>query len=153
MKNLLIYSVLAFTSLAAVSPEAFARTENPRCDRGDRDDWRDRYRDRDRDRDRDRYRDRDDDRYRGGDRYRYRDNDRRVYRDYRGINRRDRSRTIYVIERNRPVRRVVYLAPDGRYYRIRGGRRVFVQERYYTTYPSRYFYRDGRPRVNIRIGL
>src|SRR5215203_5982605 len=56
---------------------------------------------------------------------------------YGGSSYRDRSRTIYVIERNRPVQRVVYLAPDGRYYRTVSGRRVYVSGRYYTSYPSR----------------
>jgi hypothetical protein len=28
-----------------------------------------------------------------------------------------------------------------------------VRERYYDSYPSRYYYRDGRPRVNIHFSL
>jgi hypothetical protein len=60
-----------------------------------------------------------------------------------------RTRTIYVIEHHRPVRRVVYVNPGGGYYRYIGGRRVVVRERYYTSYPSRYYYADGRPRVGI----
>lgn len=65
----------------------------------------------------------------------------------------DRTRNIYVIEHNRPVQRVVYVGDNGRYYRWIDGERVYVRERYYDSYPSRYYYRDGRPRVNIHFSL
>jgi len=61
------------------------------------------------------------------------------------------TRTIYVVEQNRPVERVVYVSPDGRYYRWLDGRRVYVTGRYYTSYPTRYYYADGRPRVGVSI--
>jgi hypothetical protein len=51
---------------------------------------------------------------------------------------RDRTRTIYIIERDRPVARTVYVSPEGRYYRSVSGRRVYVTGRYYTSYPSSY---------------
>jgi len=63
------------------------------------------------------------------------------------------SRTIYVIERNRPIKRVVYIDDSGRYYRYYGGRRQYVRGRYYESYPSRYYYSDGRPRIHISVGL
>ena len=65
----------------------------------------------------------------------------------------DRTRTIYVIERERPVQRVVYVSPGGGYYRIVEGRRDYVRGRYYTSYPSRYYYPDGRRRVNVSFSL
>jgi hypothetical protein len=61
-----------------------------------------------------------------------------------------RSRTVYVIENRRPVRRVVYV-DNGRYYRIVSGRRVYVTGRCFTSYPSHYYYSDGRPRVGVSI--
>jgi hypothetical protein len=64
-----------------------------------------------------------------------------------------RTRNIYVIEHNRPVERVVYIDDGGRYYRWIDGERVYVRERYYDSYPTRYYYRDGRPRVNIHFSL
>jgi hypothetical protein len=63
------------------------------------------------------------------------------------------SRTIYVIENRRPVRRVVYIDDRGRYYRHVGGRRVYVTQRYFTSYPSRYYYADGRPRIGVSINF
>lgn len=75
-------------------------------------------------------------------------------RDYRSSDHgysHDRSRTIFVIERDRPVERVVYMDPDGRYYRFVDGRRVYVQERYYESYPSKYYYPDGRRRSGVTI--
>ena len=66
---------------------------------------------------------------------------------------RDRTRTVYVIERNRPVQRVVYVSPDGSYYRIIDGRRSYLSGRYYNSYPSRYYYPDGRRRVNVSFSL
>lgn len=62
----------------------------------------------------------------------------------------DRQRTIYVIERNRPVARTVYYGPSG-YYRVIDGRRSYIRERYYETYPSDYYYRDGRRRAGVSI--
>ena len=66
---------------------------------------------------------------------------------------RDRTRTVYVIERDRPVRRVVYVSPGGGYYRVIDGRRSYLSGRYYTSYPSRYYYPDGPRRVNVSISL
>ena len=66
---------------------------------------------------------------------------------------RERSRTIYVIENNRPVSRVVYVDDSGGYYRHVNGRRAYVRGRYYTSYPSRYYYSDGRPRVGISVNF
>ena len=63
----------------------------------------------------------------------------------------DRTRTIYVVENRRPVRRVVYVDDSGGYYRYLDGRRSYVRGRYFTSYPSRYFYDDGRPRVGVSI--
>jgi hypothetical protein len=62
-----------------------------------------------------------------------------------------RSRTIYVIENNRPVSRVAYVDDRGGYYRYIDGRRVYVRGRYFTSYPSRYYYPNGRPRVGVSI--
>jgi hypothetical protein len=64
---------------------------------------------------------------------------------------RDRERTIYVIERDRPVQRTVYVDGDGRYYRWSDGRRVYVRERYFDSYPSKYYHQDGRRRVTISL--
>ena len=63
------------------------------------------------------------------------------------------SRSIYVIENRRPVRRVVYVDDSGRYYRYSSGRRIYVTGRYFTSYPSQYYYSDGRPRVGVSIGF
>ncbi len=63
----------------------------------------------------------------------------------------DRPRTIFVIERDRPVERTVYVDRDGRYYRWEDGRRIYVVERHYDSYPSKYYYPDGRRRVTITL--
>jgi hypothetical protein len=65
----------------------------------------------------------------------------------------DRTRTIYVIENRRPVQRVVYIDDSGRYYRYYGERRSYIRGRYFTSYPSRYYYSDGRPRVGVSINF
>jgi hypothetical protein len=78
------------------------------------------------------------------------DRDRVVYVD-RGGPPRDRSRTIYVIERERPVQRVVFVDANGRYYRWVDGQRVYVREHYFESYPSKYYYPDGRRRVTITL--
>lgn len=78
----------------------------------------------------------------------YSDRGDRGYRDQRSRSR-DRTRTIYVIENRRPVERVVYVDGDGGYYRVVDGRRSYVRSRYYTSYPSRYYYADGRRRVGF----
>jgi hypothetical protein len=96
----------------------------------------------DKDKDKHKDKDRDDDRGRGRDRTVY------VERDGRS---RDRERTIYVIERDRPVQRTVYVDSDGRYYRWSDGRRIYVRERYYDSYPSKYYHQDGRRRVTITL--
>lgn len=62
-----------------------------------------------------------------------------------------RTRELYFIERDRPVRRVVYVHPSGYYYHMVSGRPVRIRERYYTSYPSRYYYPDGRRRIGIRF--
>lgn len=93
----------------------------------------------DKDKHKDKDWDRDDDHDRG----------RTVYVDRDGP--RDRTRTIYVIERERPVQRVVYVDGDGRYYRWIDGRRAYVRERYFDSYPSKYYYPDGRRRVTITL--
>src|SRR5262245_38600602 len=64
-----------------------------------------------------------------------------------------RTRTIYVIENRRPVRRVVYIDDRGSYYRYSGGHRYYVRGRYFTSYPSRYYYADGRPRIGVSINF
>lgn len=63
---------------------------------------------------------------------------------------RPHTRRLYVIENHRPVRRVVFVDEGGRYYQVVDRRRVYV-ERYYETYPTQYFYRDGRVRPGISI--
>ena len=68
-------------------------------------------------------------------------------RDYQ----RDHSRTIYVIERERPVERVVFVDDGGRYYQVNDGRRSYVSGRYFESYPSRYYTPEGRVRVGIRL--
>lgn len=102
----------------------------------------------DKDKDKDKDRDHDRDRDRSG----YYDKDRDRDRDHdREGSRRDRTRTLYFIERDRPVQREVYVDGDGRYYRYSAGRRVYVRERYYESYPSKYYYPDGRRRVTITL--
>jgi hypothetical protein len=51
------------------------------------------------------------------------------------------------------VKRVVYVDARGNYYRKVFGRTVYVRERIYTSYPSRYYYSDGRPRVGISLSF
>ena len=60
---------------------------------------------------------------------------------------------MWVIERSRPVKRVVYIDSRGRHYRRVSGRTVYVRERIFDSYPSRYYYADGRPRAGIRISF
>jgi len=80
-----------------------------------------------------------------------------VYRDVRDPHRESRGsgsgargpRTIYVIEADRPVPLVVDRDSSGRYYRWEGGRRVYIVERHYDTYPSKYYFPDGSRRVTI----
>jgi len=76
--------------------------------------------------------------------------DREAHRDNGGPGA-GRPRTIYVIERDRPVERVVYVDADGRYYRWEDGRRIYVVERHYDSYPSKYYFPDGRRRVTITL--
>ena len=123
MKKLLLYSALALSTLIGAS-NADVGSRN-HYDRYDRDDRRERYEDRNRDRD-------DYDRY-DGERY----------------SSRSSCRTVYVIENHRPVRRVVYVNPGGGCYHIVRGRRVVIRDRYYTSYPSRYFHSDGRRRIGV----
>jgi Ni/Co efflux regulator RcnB len=112
----------AFAVLAASTATVQAKDKRKHDDR----DWSE-YRDRDRDRDRDH------------------DRGRHWGRD------RDRTRTIYVIERDRPVRRVVYIDPNGRYYYRSGTRRTYVRSRYFESYPSRYYTSSGQRRINISL--
>ncbi len=133
MKTLIVLATIAF-SLATGLGTAEAKDKDKRHKDRDRD--REDYRDYDR-RDYGRY-----DRDRSSRSYSY---SRSYGSGYRGS-----SRTIYVIERNRPVRRVVY--SDGRgYYRILDGRRSYIRSKYYTSYPTRYYYSDGRPRLGVTV--
>jgi hypothetical protein len=63
-----------------------------------------------------------------------------------------RTKRVYVIENHRPVRREVFIDERGRYYREDAGQRVFI-EQHYDSYPSRYFFRDGRVRPGISINF
>ena len=63
------------------------------------------------------------------------------------------TRSIYVIHNDRPVRRVVYVHPSGYYYSMVRGRPVRIRDRHYTSYPSRYYYPDGRRRVGISFSF
>ena len=81
---------------------------------------------------------------------------RREYREeYREREYRDegfercRPARVYVIERDCPVRRVVYFDPYGRCFYPVGPRRVYV-ENYYREYPR--FYRP-RPRVGVTFSF
>ena len=65
----------------------------------------------------------------------------------------DRTRVVWVIENGRPVKRVVYVNSRGKYYRRVGGRQVFVTQRYFSSYPSKYYYQDGRRRPGITINF
>jgi hypothetical protein len=134
MKTAIFYTSIVLLGLLTTAT-GFAKDKKKDDDKNrnrvvivDRDrDGRDRHHDRDRDRDRDR-----DGRYRD-DRHR------------------DRTRTIYVIERDRPVQRIVYIGSDGRYYTMVGGRRSYVRSKYYESYPSKYYHSDGRRRVTITL--
>lgn len=132
MKNTILYTLLAIVTSGTLTT-AEARSKR------DRDDDRRDYDRRDR---RERYHDR-------GDRYDRHDR----YDRYRSSYRSHRTRTIYVIENRRPVRRVVYVHPSGYYYRVVGGRHLRIRDRYYTSYPSKYYFSNGRPRVGISINL
>jgi hypothetical protein len=81
-----------------------------------------------------------------------RDYDRRDYdrRDYSNSHR-DRTRTIYIIRNDRPVQQVVYVDDGGRYYRRDGGRRTYIGNHYFESYPSRYYTSSGQRRINIRL--
>ena len=68
---------------------------------------------------------------------RYEREDRRVEREY-VPEYRPQPRTVYIIIKERPVRRLVYAAPAGGYYCIEGGRRVIVRQPCYTSLPPRY---------------
>ena len=153
MKKLFLYSSIALL-VAATATTGLAKDKN------------DKKKDKDKDKDRVVYVERDGQRYtldRDGKRHRidggdYRDDrdsrdyrsDDRDYRDYRGDSR-DRTRSIYIIQGNRPVQQTVYIGSDGRYYRSIEGRRSYVSERYYESYPSKYYYPDGRRRVTITL--
>ena len=137
MKTATFYTSIVLLGLFATAT-GFAKDKKKDDDKNRRVVVVDRDRDgRDRDRDYDRDRDRDYDRDRDG--------------RYRQSYQRDRTRTIYVIERDRPVQRVVYIGSDGRYYTMNGGRRSYVSSRYYESYPSKYYHADGRRRVTIRL--
>ena len=73
--------------------------------------------------------------------------------EHRGHHHSHKTRTIYVIEKDRPVRRVVYVHPSGYYYHIVRGRPVRIRDRYYTSYPSRYYYPDGRRRIGVSLSF
>jgi len=127
MKKLLIIATIiaAFTGAGVATAEARSYRH---YDDDDRDYYRDSY---------------------YAERYHNRDY-RRSYHNPGNLNH-GRTSSIWVIEHNRPVRRVVYLDSGGAYYRIVSGRRVYIREHYYTSYPSRYYYSDGRPRVGVSI--
>ena len=66
---------------------------------------------------------------------------------------RQRRRTVYIIQRGRPVRREVFFDGRGRYYEIIDNRPVFIRERVFESYPERYYYRDGRPRAGVTLSF
>ena len=66
---------------------------------------------------------------------------------------RHRRKTVYLIERGRPVRREVFFDGRGRYYQIIDDRPVFIRERVFESYPERYYHRDGRPRAGITLNF
>lgn len=70
----------------------------------------------------------------------------------RGYNR-QRRRSVYIIQRGRPVRREVFFDGRGRYYEIIDNRPVFIRERVFESYPERYYHRDGRPRGGITLNF
>ena len=79
-------------------------------------------------------------RYRGGD-------DHRDYSDRHH----HRTRSIYLIQNDRPVRQVVYVDDDGRYYRRTSDRRIYITSHYFESYPSRYYTSSGQRRINITL--
>jgi hypothetical protein len=146
MNKLSIATAIVLFSVAAGSAEAKEKYKRKDYD-GDRRDYSERHR-------RD-YGDRDRRDYSERDRRDYSDRDGRSYGDrnytrYRESSR-ERSRTIYVIERDRPVQRVVYVDSDGRYFQRVSGRRVYVRQRYFDSYPSRYYTSSGKRRINITL--
>ena len=136
MNKLFLYSTIACLT-AASATTGLAKDKD------------DKKKDKNKDKDHVVYVERDGRRY-NNDRERFEERDRDNRVEYRG-NGRDRTRTIYVIERNRPVEQVVFVDSDGRYYRSVDGRRVDIRERYFESYPSKYYYPDGRRRVTITL--
>jgi hypothetical protein len=126
MQKTILYTLLAVIASGSVLT-AEARSRRDRDD-----DWRDYDR-------RNRH-----ERYDRSDRHHHRHHSH--YRSHR-------TRTVYVIENRRPVRRVVYVHPSGYYYRVIGGRHHRIRDRYYTSYPSRYYYSNGRPRLGISVNF
>jgi hypothetical protein len=147
MNKLSIATAIVLFSVAAGSAEAKEKYKRKDYD-GDRRDYSERHRRDYGDRDRRDY-------HSERDRRDYSDRDRRSYgdRDYTRYREssRERSRTIYVIERDRPVQRVVYVDSDGRYFQRVSGRRVYVRQRYFDSYPSRYYTSSGKRRINITL--
>ena len=103
------------------------------------------------DKKKDKYKDWDNDSRKRSAHYDNRDHDKDRYRNHDRYRTSDRSRTIYVIERERPVKRLVYIDSDGRYYQRHKGQRVYVRERYFESYPSRYYTSSGQRRVSIAL--
>lgn len=66
---------------------------------------------------------------------------------------RQRRRSVYIIQRGRPVRREVFFDGRGRYYEIIDNRPVFIRERVFESYPERYYHRDGRPRAGVTLNF
>ena len=66
---------------------------------------------------------------------------------------RQRRRTVYIIQRGRPVRREVFFDGRGRYYEIIDNRPVFIRERVFESYPEHYYHRDGRPRAGLTLNF
>ena len=64
-----------------------------------------------------------------------------------------RHKTVYLIERGRPVRREVFFDGRGRCYQMVDDRPVFIRERVFDSYPERYYYRDGRPRAGFSLNF
>ena len=64
-----------------------------------------------------------------------------------------RRKTVYLIERGRPVRREVFFDDRGRYFQLIDNRPVFIRERVFESYPERYYFRDGRPRPGITLNF
>ncbi|MBV9127780.1 MAG: hypothetical protein JO117_06790 [Verrucomicrobia bacterium] len=83
----------------------------------------------------------------------YRDREVIVERDRGDFRRHARERSVFIIEDNRPVRRTVFVDERGRYFRIIDGQPVIIGERVFEEYPSRYYFRDGRPRAGITLRI